>query len=219
MKTAYNLQTLLEKILTYFIDGSYKQDVLLAQKDFFNEMMPTNDHIYQFDTKMSQFLDWYLLDYRLQKTGFTPLEEIFETESIKDHLQVDDQDLLMLKSLLSHRHSLFELIHPTRQEGFSVRDIFNQKKLIAENPTLTFHLRKNECFEARVVSLDQSYQMLGGICVHPLEVRGFILDEVKKVRGEYEQKELMKKLTKMCFKHHQFPHIPIKHVYTYKKIN
>ncbi len=219
MKTACNLQALLDKILTYFIGGSYKQDVLLAQKDFFNEMMPVNDHVYQFDTKMSQFLDWYLLDYRLQKTGFTPLEEILETKSIQDQLQINDKEVLILQSLCSHCHSLFELTHPTRQEGFSVKDIFNRKKLIAENHTLTFHLRKGECFEARIVSFDQSYQMLGGICVHPLEARSFILDEVKKVRGEYEQKELMKKLTKMCFKHHQFPHIPIKHVYTYTKIN
>ena len=58
--------------------------------------------------------------------------------------------------------------------------------------------------------------MLNGICVHPIEARKFILSQINSVRksGEYEQKEVFRKLARMYFKLHQFPHIKMGYIYT-----
>ena len=206
---------LLDKVITHFTQPTYKQDIELAKRDFFGYLPPSDENSDQFDIQMSQFLDWYIFDYHLKQTGLTPIEDLMESKEIQEDLKINTDELSILKNLSCHHHSLFEFIKADR-DTITIKDlIINKKTQVDKTPKISY-LKKNECFETRIVLINKTYQVLNGICVHPTEARKFLLDQVNKVRksGEYEQKEMLRKLTKMYLKFHQFPHIKIEYIYT-----
>ena len=205
----------LDKVAIYFTTSAYIQDVQMAKKDFFGYLLPSDENSYQFDMKMSQFLDWYIFDYHLKETGLTPLEEVLKSKKIQESLSINKEELFLLENLSFHHHSLFELIK-VRKESVIIKDLITNKKNQVCKTLNISYLKKNECFEGRIVLIDKIYQILNGICVHPIEARKFILGQVNNVRksGEYEQKEVFRKLTRMYFKLNQFPHIKMDYIYT-----
>ena len=205
----------LDKVIAYFTAPAYRQDIELAKKDFFGYLLPSDEDPHQFDIKMSQFLDWYLFDYHLKQTGLTSVEEVMESKEIQESLKIDENELSLLENLFHHRHSLFELIK-VNKNSVIIKDLITNKKAQVDRASKVSYLKKNECFEARIVLIDKIYRIFKGICVHPMEAKRFILGQISKVRksGEYEQKEVFRKLARMYFKLHQFPHIKIEYIYT-----
>ena len=206
---------LLDKIIVYFTTSTYRQDIEVAKKKFFGYLLPSDESSHQFDIKMSQFLDWYIFDYSLEQTGLTPLQDVMESKKIQENLQIGEEELFILKMFSCHHHSLFEFVKVSKDIAV-VKDLLTGKKAQLNMVPKISYLKKNECFEARIVLIDKIYQILNGICVHPIEARKFILSQIKNVKnsGEYEQKEIFRKLAKMYFKLHQFPHIKIEYIYT-----
>lgn len=202
-------------MITYFTSANYMKEMILAKRQFFGHLLPLDEDTNQFNIKMAQFLDWYIFDYYIQQTGLTPIEEVIELKDIQLNLQINTDDLCILKDLLNHHHSLFEVIQANKKSAL-IRDLMTIQKIQINDSFRIFHLKKGEYFEARIVFTDQIYSMLNGICIHPIEARRFILKEIKNVQqsGEYERKETIRKLARMCFKFHQFPHIKIEYIYT-----
>ncbi len=205
----------LDKVVTYFTAAVYRQDVEFAKKDFFGYLLPSEEDSHQFDIKMSQFLDWYLFDYHLEQTGLTSIEEVMESKKIQESLKIDKDELSLLETLSHHQHSLFELIK-VNKDSVIIKDLITNKKTQVDKISKISYLKKKECFEGRLVLIGKLYQVLNGICVHPIEARKFILSQINSVRksGEYEQKEVFRKLARMYFKLHQFPHIKMEYIYT-----
>ena len=187
----------------------------MLKKIFFGYLLPSDESSYQFDIKMSQFLDWYIFDYHLKQTGLTPIEEVMDSKKVQENLKMNENELSLLESLSCHHHSLFELIK-INKDTVIIRNLITGKKTQIGKTLKVSYLKKNECFEGRIMLIDKIYQILNGICVHPMEARKFILGQIKNVKktGEYEQKEVFRKLARMCFKLHQFPHIKIEYIYT-----
>ena len=206
---------LLDKVITYFTKPTYKQDIEFAKRDFFGYLLPSDENSDQFDIQMSQFLDWYIFDYHLKQTGLTPIEDVMESKEIQEGLQINTDELSILENFSHHHHSLFEFIKADRNT-LIIKDLITNKKAQVDKTSKISYLKKTECFEARIVLINKTYQVLNGICVHPIEARKFILDQINTVRrsGEYEQKEILRKLARMYFKFRQFPHIKIEYIYT-----
>ena len=210
-----NYKILLDKMIAHFTSASYMEELILAKRQFFGHLLPSDEDAYQFNIKMAQFMDWYIFDYYIQQTGLTPIEETIELKEIQLKLQINTDDIHVLKDLLDHRHSLFEIIQ-VNKKGTLIRDLITTQKIQIDDSSWFFHLKKGEYFEARIVPIGKTYRIFNGICIHPVEARGFILKEIKNVKqsGKYEQKEFIRKLARMCFKFHQFPHIKIEYIYT-----
>ena len=206
---------LLDKIIIHFTTPAYRQDIDLAKKEFFVYLLPSEENSHQFDIKMSQFLDWYIFDHSLTQTGLTPIQNVIESKKIQKTLQIDTDDLSILTDISHHYHSLFEFIKVSK-DTITIRDLITHKKTQINKTSKISYLKKNEYFEARIALINKTYQALNGICVHPAEARKFILDQIKSVKksGEYEQKKVFRKLARMYFKVHQFPHIKIEYIYT-----
>ena len=205
----------LDKVVIYFTTSDYGQNVELAKKDFFGYLLPSDENSHQFDIKMSQFLDWYIFDYHLRQTGLTPLEEVIKSKEVQKSLSINEGEFSLLESLSHHHHSLFELIKVCK-DSVIIKDLVTNKKTQVGKTLNISYLKKNECFEGRIVLIDQVNQALNGICVHPIEAKKFIMGQVNSVRklGECEQKEVFRKLARMYFKLHQFPHIKMEYIYT-----
>jgi hypothetical protein len=202
---------LIEKILKYFTSEKYADEVKLAKREFFEQAGILDDDSSHFELRMAQFLDWYLFTRELRNEHITPINWITELTD----MDLNQQELAAVENLNRCVHSLFEF-SKIRGSDVYIEDLFNKKKLIVRNSTLTAGFNSDEIFEARVIPFENSWVFCKGFCFHPPESKKFILAEVKKVRhlDRQQQEDLILRLFKMRYKFEQYKHIRLEYIYT-----
>ncbi len=202
---------ILEKLLQYFTGPEYRDEVIQAKKDFFEDAGLVGDESFYFEVRMSQFLDWYLFTRELSKNHLPPVQYAAESNLLK----LDEGDSLLLEALTKCHHSLFEFIK-TRGNDVYVRDLFAGKKVILQGSHVSSGFNSDEVFETRIIPYNNTWIFAKGFCFHPAEAKSFILKEVKKVKHlDTVQKEaLMFRLLKMRYKFEQYKHIRLEYIYT-----
>ncbi len=202
---------IVDKLMTYYTGPEYRDEVVQAKKEFFEDAGLVGDETFHFEMRMSQFLDWYLFTRELSEAHIPPAHLAFEHPPFA----IDEEERLSLQNLVRGRHSLFEFIK-VKGDNVYVRDLLENKKLYLEDSHVTKGFNADEIFEARVFPHEDNWIFGRGFCFHPAEAKSFILKEVKKVRHlDAVQKEaLMFRLLKMRYKFEQYKHIRLDYIYT-----
>lgn len=201
----------IDKLMGHYTGPEYRDEVVQAKKEFFEDAGLVGDETFHFEVRMSQFLDWYLFTRELTDAHIPPVHLAFEDPPF----EVDETDRLHLQNLVRGKHSLYEYIK-TKGNTVYVKDLLDNKKVILENSHVTTGFNTDEVFEARVFPFEDTFVFSRGFCFHPAEAKSFILKEVKKVRHlDAVQKEaLMFRLLKMRYKFEQYKHIRLDFIYT-----
>lgn len=202
---------ILEKLLQNFTGLEYRDEVIQAKKDFFEDAGLVGDESFYFEVRMSQFLDWFLFTRELSKNHLPPVQFAAENNLLK----LPEDDKLLLDELTQCHHSLFEFIK-SRGSDIYIRELFTGKKIILENSHVSSGFNSDEIFETRIFPHGGTWIFAKGFCFHPAEAKSFITKEVKKVRHlDTAQKEaLMFRLLKMRYKFEQYKHIRLEYIYT-----
>lgn len=66
-------EKLIEKILNHFVSESFKEELALAKKEFFENSGTLDENSDHFESRMAQFYDWYFFTRKLKGFGQTPL--------------------------------------------------------------------------------------------------------------------------------------------------
>jgi len=202
---------ILEKLLQNFTSPEYRDEVIQAKKDFFEDAGLVGDESFYFEVRMSQFLDWYLFTRELSKNHLPPVHLASESNLL--NLNEDEQALL--NCLTKCQHSLFEFIK-ARGTDVYIRDLFTGKKIVLQDSHVSRGFNSDEVFETRIIPYNNTFLFAKGFCFHPAEAKSFILKEIKKVKHlDNAQKEaLMFRLLKMRYKFEQYKHIRLEYIYT-----
>lgn len=202
---------ILEKLLQCFTGPDYRDEVIQAKKDFFEDVGLVGDESFYFEVRMSQFLDWYLFTRELSTNHLPPVQ--FASE--KKFLTLSESESELLESLTLCRHSLFEYIK-SRGSDVYIRDLFNGKKIILQNSHVSSGFNADEVFETRIFPHGDTFIFAKGFCFHPAEAKSFIVKEIKKVKhlDATQQEALMFRLLKMRYKFEQYKHIRLEYIYT-----
>jgi hypothetical protein len=206
-----NQDQLMEKLLNYFTSADYREEVIQAKRDFFEDVGLVGDETAYYEMRMSQFLDWYLFTRELSKTHLPPVQYAIENNLLSGPDFDDD----MIEGFSKCHHSLFEFIK-VRGTDVIVRDLFTGSKIELRDSQVTSGFNSDEIFETRVIPLRDNFVFAKGFCFHPAEAKSFILKEIKKVKHlDMSQKEaLMFRLLKMRYKFEQYKHIRLEYIYT-----
>lgn len=205
------IDPMIEKLLNYFTGSDYREEVIQAKKDFFEDVGLVGDESAYYEMRMSQFLDWYLFTRELSKTHLPPVQYAIENNLIS----FDDSDAQLVEGFSKCQHSLFEFIK-VRGGDVYIRDLFTGKKMELRDSQVTSGFNADEIFETRVIPFNDTWIFAKGFCFHPAEVKSFIMKEIKKVKHlDQSQKEaLMFRLLKMRYKFEQYKHIRLDYIYT-----
>ncbi|MGE3975651.1 MAG: hypothetical protein AB7F59_14085 [Bdellovibrionales bacterium] len=205
------MDRLIEKLLNYFTGAAYREEVIQAKKDFFEDAGLVGDESAYYEMRMSQFLDWYLFTRELSKTHLPPVQYAIENNLIG----FEESDHALFESFGKCQHSLFEFIK-VRGGDVYIRDLFTGKKIELRDSHVTSGFNSDEIFETRVIPYNNTHMFAKGFCFHPAEAKSFILKEIKKVKHlDMAQKEaLMFRLLKMRYKFEQYKHIRLEYIYT-----
>lgn len=208
-------QAYLEPVIEYFTTGPYYREVYQAKQEYFEKTGLIYEEDEEFEHRMSLFLDWYLFDRDLPGIDLPPMNYYFK----QNQERWNPQELEIYKNLCQTLHSIFSLSRlPWFGSGIVVYDLFSQKSYRVKDPNIQKGFSPGDLFEARLLLFQKHYQFSKGFCFHPLEVKPFILKEIKKVRYQDKQRKtkLILQLSGMKLKHLRFPHLDIHDLYQFE---
>jgi hypothetical protein len=205
------LEIILEKLIQTFTGTDYSREVLDAKREFFQRAGIVDEESVNFETRMSQFLDWYMFSRELSEIHLPPVA--YYVDKSKD--LIPPEDLPLYENLTKTYHSLFEFIK-LRENDVTVRCLFTKKKYVLADSLITAGFTTDEVFEARLIPNEKSWVFSRGFCFHPAEATKFIMKEIKQVKhlDQAHKEALMLKLLKMRYKFEQYKHIRLNFIYS-----
>lgn len=206
-----NFETTIEKLLTHFTSQKYVAEVAEGKREFFEEAGILDESAASFESRMAQFLDWFVFTRELSSVHLTPVQLMVE----KPPFEVSSEELPIFEALAQTRHSLFEFTRLRGRDVYCV-DLFKDKKVTLKDSQVVVGFNEEEIFEGRIIPYQGNNYFTQGFCFHPPEVKKFILKEIKKVKHleVTQQEELMFRLMKMRYRHEQYRHIRVEFIYS-----
>ena len=191
------LKERLEELFEFIAQHIPSEQIMLAKKEYQKTTGETYEDDKSYNTRMSLFLEWYLLDNYEPGAEITILERITEDNKSswsQEHIEV-------CQDIANNIQALFE-VKKVRDNSVTVIDLFkNQKYHINENDSKLI-FRKNDIFQGRIVFHHAQWHFTGHFCFHPNKNQGFIKNEIKKISllylsWEKELNSLEKELSKI----------------------
>lgn len=204
-------ESYVDRLISHFTGIEFREEILNAKKEFFEQSGIIDEESHHFESRMAQFLDWYIFSRPLSKYHLPPVQLILN----KDVIALTNDEKQSFDEISQARHSLFEFLK-VRGADVYIYDLFAKKKIVLKDCDLRVGFNPDELFDTRIVSFQGKYMFTKGFCFHPSEAKKFILKEIKKIRHlEVEQHEsLMFRLLKMRYKLEQYRHIKLEYIYT-----
>lgn len=209
---AESLQKQLSILTHIYTTGEFYPEVFKAKQEFFDQAGTVYDDDTDFEQRMSLFMDWYLFDREIPSLSMTPITHYLR----QNQGDLSETELELTKSLSQSVHSIFSFC------GFSlfgkkliIQDLFTKKKYKVIEARFNQAFTSGDIFEARIFLLDGKYYFSQGFCFHPVEIKSFILGEIKKIRFQDRGRhlQLILQFAQMKLKHQRFAHIDVKHIY------
>ena len=191
------LKEKLEELFEFIAHHIPSEQIMLAKKEYQKTTGETYEDDKSYNSRMSLFLEWYLLDNYKPGNDITTLERITE-----DNLSVWSQEQIdVCKDISNNIQALFE-VKKVRDNSVIVIDLFKNKKYQIDENDAKLIFRKNDIFQGRIVFHQAKWHFTGHFCFHPNKNQGFIKDEVKKISllhlsWEKELNSLEKELSKI----------------------
>jgi hypothetical protein len=200
-----------QKLIQHFTGHVFKEELTLAQKEFFDNAGTLDENKPNYSLRMSQFFDWYFLTRPLKSHMQTP---VMVCEQQRD-LRLTEDDIQTLQILKNHQHSIFEYIKNKNNE-MHIKNIYKNEKITVVADQMIFSFDEKEFFEARIVQIENKNYYLKGFCFHPESAQKFILDQTTLFRKnpDLNYKEFLVRLNKMRYKFEQYKHVKPEMIYS-----
>lgn len=204
-------EVLIEKILQVFVSDKFKDELAEAKNEFFGNTGFNDENSDHFDSRMSQFYDWYFFTRDLNGFGKTPLHSCH----LIRELRFTPEEEILVAILKQVKHSVFEFIK-IKNEDVYIKDLLTNKKIIVKKSPWIFGFDSDELFEARLIPDKESYQFARGFCFHPEFAKKYILEEIKKYKknADLDKEAFFLRLCKMRYKYEQYKHVNPSLIYT-----
>src|ERR1700722_5963953 len=154
---------ILEQLIQQFTGPEFQREVLEAKREFFERAGIVDEEAINFETRMPQFLDWYMFSRELSTVHLAPVNYFVENH----RADIDPQSLVHYENLTKSIHSLFEF-KKLRESDLTIYDLFEKKKYTLEDSAITAGFNPDEIFEARIIPLEKTWVFSRGFCFHPL---------------------------------------------------
>ena len=209
------MQKRLEPLIQEFTTGDYYPEVYRAKQEFFERSGIVYEDDSEFEQRMNLFMDWYIFDRDLPGVDLPPIRYY-----VRRHNSVFSADEKQIfEDLSASIHTLFLLKRFTFfGKNLLVQDLFSRKEYVVKDPRLQMAFSRGDIFEGRIFPHQGKWYFANGFCLHPVEMRSFILGEIKKIRFQEHSRhlKLILQLAQMKLKHQRFSHIDVKHIYGFE---
>ena len=191
----------LDKALSLYTSGDYYKILIEAKEEYFNKTGIAFEDDHDFESKMSSFNDWFLLQFISKRFERPFIREYLETFQVTDDVAL---------CLLNINHSLFEYTGKSFSGRHTLKDILHDKKVELAKDHEMPPMLKGDLAICRVVGYETNNYLLEGMTFIPKEVRPTLKKQSKIVRKKddpQQEYEFLIELEKLKTKWQRYGHI------------
>lgn len=202
---------LMQKILKHFVSETFRDELVSAKKEFFENAGVLDENSMHYESRMAQFYDWYFFTRHQRGFGQAPVDACTMTRE----LRFSPDELAHIEKLKARRHSLFEFIK-VKNGDIWLRDLFKDQKICVKASDLSLGFDAKEIFEVRLIPDGDNFLFTSGFCFHPADAKKYILKEIKAhlKDPDLDREMFMLKLIKMRYKFEQYKHVRPEVIYS-----
>ncbi len=207
-------QPYLERLIAWSSTPDRQPELLRAKAEYFARAGEVFEDDRSFDTRMGAFLEFYVLDRKLEGTGTTPAEAFLAAggESFSP------EERSAFENLTRTVHGVFEVRKLTTKTGLRIRELVRGEEYDVFERRGVVGLAKGDLFDARLVPVDDKLLFSGVFFYHPREVRKAIQKELKrrKKAGELPAPgDFAHELAKMALKLERYRNVAVENIYRF----
>ena len=201
----------LDRVAQLFSAAPYNGEFNVAREDYFRRTGKVFQDGPMFESRMTAFLEWFLLERWLWDSGIPPIR----LYRLKYSETLEEREVAILKSLEESIHSLFRLTSRDR-ECFSMEDLrTGQKHAVLERLHPLVGAHRGDILDARILQIGDEKFCSDALWIHPSDANSFIEAESKVRRGRDLDgwRSFLFDLAYMRLKRERYAHVPTNQIY------
>jgi hypothetical protein len=167
----------LARVIEAYSKGAFYEEIKVARDEFFQVTGTVAEGSEHFETKMNNFLDWYVFDRPLNQSQITPIKA-FVHDFTKD---MSDEERSIYEDFSLSKISVYELLK-IKGNDLYVQDLFDKEKYVIEESELASGFRKGDIFQTRLLKYKERFLLGNAFVFHPREAKNFIQKQIKKIK-------------------------------------
>ncbi|MDP8255438.1 MAG: hypothetical protein P9M14_06795 [Candidatus Alcyoniella australis] len=195
--------------LLQFSSEQFGTEIIEARIRYFATIGRVSESETGFEQHLTNFLDWYVFERKLNDSGRTPAELFFEQYGSGE----DEEQRLVLEGFTKTRRSLFQVLK-SGAEGVALCDLLERIKLCVIDPKPRGFARK-EIFQGRVIPVGECYYLSEALIFHPMRANRYIRNRARAHRKlERQAKEnLLSELAQKRLQSDRYKHVDVLYFY------
>ena len=206
------LRYFIEKVVTFFSTEKYYQELLNAKNLYFEKTGKALEEDPDYESRMSSFNDWYVLQYKKNENDKTLIEKYIEENEVSEDLK---------KAVSSFEHSVYEFQGKGLMGTFVIKDLLHNKKIKLSKTHGAPSLVKGDLFLGRVASYGDEYYMFNGLCLIPRQAKRNLMKQIRKV-NKYDDLQVehnfLLKTEAMKTKWLRYGHVNVERIFVYPDV-
>lgn len=167
------LRYFIEKVVTFYSVEKFYDDLLQAKEIYFAKAGKATEEDPSFESRMSSFNDWYVLQYKKEGSDRTFVEQYIDSHEVVSDLAT---------AVSSFEHSLYEFCGKSFTGHHVLKDIVANKKIKLAKSHSTPSLVKGDYFLGRTATYGGEVYMFNGMCLLPRAAKSVYKKQAKVVR-------------------------------------
>lgn len=165
------LRYFIEKVVTFYSKKDYYDQLIDAKEFYFAHTGKALEEDPDYESRMSSFNDWYVLEYKKSEGSNLIQKYIEEFNPASD----------LVDAVNSCEQSIYEYKGKGLLGSYALMDLLTKKKVKLSKTHSTPSLVKGDLFIGRVATYGGEVYLFNGLCVLPRQCRRTITKEIKKV--------------------------------------
>ncbi len=206
------LRYFIEKVVTHFSTEKHYDDLLKAKELYFEKTGKALEEDPDYESRMSSFNDWYVLQYKKNKEDKTLIAIYMENHKVSEDL---------INAVKSFEHGLYEFMGKGLFGSFVLKDLLHGKKIKLSKSHSTPSFVKGDIFLGRVAMYGDEYYMFNGLCLLPRQAKRMLKKQIHKV-AKYNDLEVehsfLLKTEALKTKWLRYGHVNVERIFVYPDV-
>ncbi|MCC7459837.1 MAG: hypothetical protein IT286_00920 [Proteobacteria bacterium] len=200
-----------EQLIQYFSKAPHQEDFTRAKNMYMKTVgIVVEEHPY-FDSWISGFFEWYLIDYKMLKLGVPPVylyQRVFSET-------LDPKEMEFLQDMEKSHLSLFEVQSVSGQK-IKATDLYSSKNVEFHSHENTALINRGDYIVTRILHTSQKVTSFGVMWHLSGEISSIVSKKLQDMKTPVDQEMFLYELIKRKGQSEVYSHVPLDQIFGWK---
>ena len=204
-------EELIEQLIQYFSKSPHQEDFARAKNMYLKTVGTVVEEHPYFDSWISGFFEWYLIDYKMVKLGVPPVylyQRVFAET-------LDPREMEFLQEMEKSSLSLFEVQSVSGQK-IKATDLYADKSVEFKSHENTALINRGDFLVTRILRSPHKVSSFGVIWHLSREISSIVSKRLQTMKSPLDQEMFLYELIKRKAQSEVYSHVPLDQIFGWK---